>query len=259
MKHDVKIVLIKHIKELFEILDRYRVSDKSSLISIAGTDLVFQKAVLMSVGYIGELSKKLDDNIKTFNPNINWRRLSTSRNIIFHDYDIVDMEIISNVIFKDISALRLIKEVDGIDLKQALDLVNNVFSEFVAVDYSEQGKNTFKAYLENKYDEVSSDLISGHKKMWACYQKGEILGVIATRDISHIALMFVDKSYHNKGISRYMFNVILEEIKLNAEITQITVNSSPYAVKVYEHLGFVKSDNQQEKDGIIFTPMVCIF
>ena len=36
----------------------------------------------------------------------------------------------------------MIKEIDSNDLKQALDLVNEVFSEFVAVDYSEQGRNT---------------------------------------------------------------------------------------------------------------------
>jgi len=70
--------------------------------------MVFEKAVLMSVGCIGELSKKLDDHIRAANPNINWRRLDASRNIIFHEYDIVDMEIISSVIFRDISALQRI-------------------------------------------------------------------------------------------------------------------------------------------------------
>ena len=33
------------------------------------------------------------------------------------------------------------------------------------------------------------------------------------------------------------------------------VNSSPYAVKAYEQLSFVKTGEQQEKDGIIFIPM----
>ena len=142
------------------------------------------------------------------------------------------------------------------DLKQALDIVNIVFSEFVAVDYSEQGKNTFENYLKNKYEEMLSDLLSGHKKVWAYYQGSHILGVIATRDISHIALMFVDKKYHRKGIAKQMFNVVLDELKKNEDVEQITVNSSPYAVEVYEHLGFIKTGEQQEKDGIIFTPMM---
>lgn len=256
MKYDVTAVLIKHIKELYQILDNYNVCDKSSLASTAETDFTFQKAVLMSVGYIGELSEKLDDDTKQSNPNVDWHRLSSSRDIAFHDYDTADMEIIASVIFDDISALRLIREVDSRDLKQALDLVNEVFTEFVAADYSEQGQTTFRNYLKNKYDEVSADLISGHKKMWACYQCGKVAGVIATRDISHIALMFVDKRHHKTRIARQLFNVVLEQIKQNEGVTQITVNSSPYAVNVYERLGFEKTGGQQEKDGIIFTPMM---
>lgn len=106
MRYDAAAVLEKHIAELYQILDKYNVSDKSTLVLTAETDLVFQKAVLMTVGYIGELSKKMDDNLKISAPDVNWRRLGTSRNIIFHDYDIVDMEIIASVIFSDIAALR---------------------------------------------------------------------------------------------------------------------------------------------------------
>jgi predicted GNAT family N-acyltransferase len=149
----------------------------------------------------------------------------------------------------------VIKEVSKNDLKQALDLVNNVFSEFVAVDYSEQGNCTFQNYLETKYDEVSADMQTGSKKLWGHYQDSKIIGVIATRDISHIALMFVDKQYHRKGIARQLFDTVLAELKNKADITHITVNSSPYAAKVYERLGFKKTDEQQEKDGIIYVPM----
>ena len=52
----------------------------------------------------------------------------------------------------------MIREVSENDLKDAIDLVNRVFSEFVAVDYSEQGKRTFENYLRNKVDEISLDL-----------------------------------------------------------------------------------------------------
>jgi len=150
----------------------------------------------------------------------------------------------------------MIKEVSGRDIKRAIELVNNVFSEFVAVDYSEQGKVTFETYLENKLEEVSIELSSGHKKMWAYYQDDTILGVIATRDVSHISLMFVDKQYHRRGIAKQLLQVVIDELKQDTSITQITVNSSPYAVKIYEHLGFLKTEEMQEKDGIIFIPMM---
>ena len=34
-----------------------------------------------------------------------------------------------------------------------------------------------------------------------------------------------------------------------------TVNSSPYAVEIYRHLGFVPTDDEQSVDGLRFTPM----
>lgn len=257
MKHDASAVLIKHIGELCQILEKYHVFDKASLLAACETDMVFQKAVLMSVAFISGLSKKADERSRRFNKGVDWHRLGVARDIIFHDCGIVDMEIISSVIFEDITMLKLTKVVDSNDLKQALELVNEVFSEFVAVDYSEQGQNTFRSYLAHKYEEVCSDMVSGHKKVWACYGCGKILGVIATRDVSHIALMFVDKQFHKKGIARHLFGYVLEEMAHSANVTQITVNSSPYAVKVYERLGFIKTDEQQEKDGILFVPMVC--
>ena len=149
----------------------------------------------------------------------------------------------------------MIKEVSKKDLKQALDLVNQVFHEFVAIDYSEQGIKSFDDYLKIKYEEVLSDMKSGHKKMWGYYLDDEVIGIIATRDVSHIALMFVSKQYHRKGIARQLFEHVLTEISDNKEITQITVNSSPYAVSAYERLGFIKTDEHQEKDGIIYIPM----
>ena len=149
----------------------------------------------------------------------------------------------------------MIKEVDKNNLKQALGLVNRVFSEFVADDYSEQGKKSFHDYLKTKYDEVLADLQTGHKKLWGYYENGEIIGVIASRDKSHIALLFVDKQHHRKGIARQLFGAMLVEAESDTGVTQITVNSSPYAVEIYERLGFVKTDEQQEKDGIIYIPM----
>ena len=148
-----------------------------------------------------------------------------------------------------------IKQIYIDDLKPALDLVNKVFTEFVAVDYSEQGKATFATYLENKYEEVSLDISSGNKKLWGYYNDGVIVGVIGTRDNTHISLMFVDKAYHRQGIATQLFNKVISDLIIDPDNKEITVNSSPYAVIVYEHLGFAKTAEQQERDGILFIPM----
>lgn len=149
----------------------------------------------------------------------------------------------------------MIKIIEQNDLQKALELVNKVFSEFVAVEYSEKGQKTFRDYLEHKYDETAADLISGHKKMWGYYFDNEIAGVISTRDVSHISLLFVDKKYHRKGIAKALFSEVLTELEQNPDVKKITVNSSPYAVEVYKKLGFNQTGEKQERDGIIFVPM----
>ena len=50
MKHNVMIVLKKHICELMQILNQYSVLDRKAFVDVADSDLVFQKAVLMSAG-----------------------------------------------------------------------------------------------------------------------------------------------------------------------------------------------------------------
>lgn len=149
----------------------------------------------------------------------------------------------------------MIKEISLDKLNEALELVNRVFAEFVATDYSKQGQETFSNYLKHKYEEVSTDLASGHKKLWGYYIDDQIIGVIAIRNISHISLLFVNKEHHRKGIAKALFNHALEYIKNTSDSKSITVNSSPYAVSIYQHLGFHATDAAQEKDGIIFVPM----
>ena len=78
-----------------------------------------------------------------------------------------------------------------------------------------------------------------------------MLGLIATKDKSHIALFFVDGKHHRKGIGRKLFEKVLEENDKN----YFTVNSSPYAKEVYEHLGFECTDDLQCINGLKFYPM----
>ena len=78
-----------------------------------------------------------------------------------------------------------------------------------------------------------------------------ILGIIATKDITHIALFFVDGKYHRSGVGRQLWRTVLADNNCN----EITVNSSIYAQEVYKHFGFEQADTIQESDGIKYIPM----
>jgi len=154
----------------------------------------------------------------------------------------------------------MIREIEQKDLKEAVKLINTVFNEFVAGDYSPEGQKTFSDYLEIKLGELSQDLDSGHKKMWGFYENEKIIGVIGTRDRFHISLMFVAKDHQKRKIATKLFTAVVDSLKEaeNGKSFTMTVNSSPYAVKIYERLGFSVTDNEQIKNGIRFTPMEMI-
>ena len=52
--------------------------------------------------------------------------------------------------------------------------------------------------------------------------------------------------HHCKGIGRALF----ETMRRDYDEQEFTVNSSPYAVKIYEHMGFQETDTEQVVNGL---------
>lgn len=74
--------------------------------------------------------------------------------------------------------------------------------------------------------------------------------------ISHTNLVFTKKEYHHQGIATAIFHYLLENLRKNdPALKEITLNASPYGKGFYLHLGFVPLSEEQEVDGIRFTPM----
>lgn len=76
-------------------------------------------------------------------------------------------------------------------------------------------------------------------------------GVIAMRDGSHLYHLFVRADAHGRGIARALW----EHARGLSGHSSFTVNSSLYAVAVYERLGFVAKAPPQAADGLVFVPM----
>jgi GNAT superfamily N-acetyltransferase len=139
------------------------------------------------------------------------------------------------------------------DIGKALELVWNVFQEFVAPDYSEEGTATFKKFIE--YDSIIQKLDIGEMQIWGCFNNHDLVGVIATLKINHISMLFTKKEYHRQGIAKKLFQKVVHSCMLWDKKSIITVNSSPYAVEAYRHLGFKDTNIEQTLNGIRFTPM----
>ena len=131
------------------------------------------------------------------------------------------------------------------EYEEAFDLVWEVFLEYEAPDYTQDGVDEF---FQSIHDEDYIFMLS----VYGAFIENKLVGVIATRtNGSHIALFFVNGRYHKQGIGRRLFETVKSECKEK----YMTVNSSPYAISIYRKLGFLDTDVQQVVNGLKFTPM----
>lgn len=139
------------------------------------------------------------------------------------------------------------------ELPQVVELVLRVFDEFEAPEYPAEGVQTFHNIMADE-PFLNQICIYGafDESAKSAGTSAKLAGIIATRNNgNHITLFFVDKNYHRKGIGRNLF----ELVKADNTNGTLTVNSSPYAVEVYKHLGFTPTGLEELKDGIRSTPM----
>ena len=130
------------------------------------------------------------------------------------------------------------------ELPEALSLIWEVFRQFEAPEYSEQGVQEFRSSLDD--NERSRAM-----HFYGAYAGNELVGVLVMRKPQHIGYFFVKGAHHRKGIGKKLFETMRRDY-----VQQVfTVNSSPYAVEVYRHLGFQETAPEQTVKGLRYTPM----
>lgn len=137
-----------------------------------------------------------------------------------------------------------IRKINMEEIPAALELCWRVFLEFEAPEYSAEGVAAFRASLSDEKRTRKLDF-------YGAYDGDLLVGVLCMRSPQHIGGFFVDAAYQRRGIGRRLFETMRRDYDRQA----FTVHSSPYAVEVYRHLGFVPTDTEQLTDGLRYTPM----
>ncbi len=143
-------------------------------------------------------------------------------------------------------SIRLAQQTDA----KAVSALIIGLSDFFAISSSTQNADKFWQSVSPKAvaERISSD-------SYVCYvaeNPSGLCGFVALRGRSHLYHLFVAEHSHRQGLARLLWRKILD----HANKPKITVNSSVYAVPVYERLGFIKTEPERCEDGITFVPMV---
>jgi len=138
------------------------------------------------------------------------------------------------------------------ELEEAFAMVNRVFLEFVAPDYSPEGVAEFLRFFEPEL--AREALVADERQMWVAIVDGSVVGAIALRSMNHICLFFVDSAFHHQGIGHALYVAARDHLRaIGREF--VSVYSSRYAVQVYERLGFIQVSDEVLVRGMYCTPM----
>lgn len=149
-----------------------------------------------------------------------------------------------------------IRKITCNEVESAMSLALEVFMQFEAPDYHPSGVETFKRdIVENP--EYLEKARQGVCPIYGAFDGEKLVALMGMRsDKKHINLVFTKKEYHRKGIARAIFQYLLQDLlKENPSLQTLTLNSSPYGSPFYLAVGFIPTSDEQEINGIRFTPM----
>ena len=92
-------------------------------------------------------------------------------------------------------------------------------------------------------------------RYWAGTIDGELAGVVAMRDYTHLYHLFVAPEHQRRGMGAQLWAHARGDALAHADVQVFTVNASLYAAPVYRAFGFQDTGPTVEVNGIAFIPM----
>ena len=159
------------------------------------------------------------------------------------------------------------------DWECAMALAWRTFQRFEAPIYTREGVQSFLDFISG--EDLKRMFLLGRYRLYVAKDGEEILGMFSIRENNHISLLFVDPAFHGCGIGRalilcgrdYLWKrktlPLDNEEEKRADVLYernerhfVTVNAAPGAIGFYERVGFRRIGEEEEVDGIRYTPMI---
>lgn len=126
-------------------------------------------------------------------------------------------------------------------------------SQFFTLHPDGEGAEDFLATVSP--EAIAGYLASPAYEYRVAEEAGALAGVVAVRNNAHLYHLFVAPAFHGRGLSRQLWDAAREAALRAGNPGEFTVNSSLYAVPVYERFGFQPTGPRVDQHGIAFIPM----
>jgi GNAT superfamily N-acetyltransferase len=138
--------------------------------------------------------------------------------------------------------------------KAVCELVSQVFNQFVAPDYGQEGIEAFFRFTNPRSMRERMQL-GGF--VLVARQADPLAGMMEFAPPDHVAMLFV--SLRRQGIAKHLLTrAICKARAINPNVSTLTVHSSPYAEAIYLKMGFRRTGDDTTENGITYTPMQLI-
>jgi GNAT superfamily N-acetyltransferase len=146
----------------------------------------------------------------------------------------------------------LIRAIEATDIPAVARLFRELAQEFIVHESPPEGAATF--LRENDEDGLRGYIARGHVYHVAVAD-GELAGFIAVRELAHLFHLFVGERWQRRGVARQLWEVARSTALAAGNPGYFTVNSSNFALPVYEAWGFVRTAPTQCSKGVYYNPM----
>ncbi len=140
----------------------------------------------------------------------------------------------------------MIRKLDKTEYEQAAALALDVYIQCGADDFNEEGLISFKSF-------IFSEQLMNELAIYGAFEDKHLVGIMGTKhEGKHLSLFFIRKEHQCKGIGKQLFCFAIND----CPVDEMTVNSSTYAIRFYQSLGFERTNEKQCTNGITYTPMI---
>jgi GNAT superfamily N-acetyltransferase len=124
-------------------------------------------------------------------------------------------------------------------------LIRPLAERDIAQEYSAEGADNL---LGSMSPEAIERYLSENYRYHVAEENGELAGVVATWENRHLYHLFVAEAFQRQGLARRLWEIARQACLEAGGSGTFTVNSSRFAVGVYQRLGFVEASPSVEKN-----------